>query len=141
MKTILFVCVHNAGRSQMAEAFTNLLAAERGLEVRGLSAGAIASNRINSIAAQVMEEIGIPLTGQHPKQITQDLANSAGRIVGMGCGVDSEACPAKFLLTEDWGLDDPAGQPIDKVRVIRDQIRERVERLLAEIEQGSSNDR
>jgi arsenate reductase len=133
MKTVLYVCVHNAGRSQMAEAFTNHLAAEKGLDIRGHSAGTVAGERINPVAAQVMEEVGIPLTGQFPKQITQEMANSADRVIGMGCGVDAEACPAKFLLTEDWGLDDPAGQPIEKVRGIRDQIRERVEKLLAEV--------
>jgi arsenate reductase len=132
MKTILYVCVHNAGRSQMAEAFTNHIARERGLAVRGLSAGTIAGERINPIAEQVMAEIGIPMEGQSPKQITQEMADSADRTVGMGCGVDAAACPARFLLAEDWGLDDPAGQPIEKVREIRDQIRERVERRLDE---------
>lgn len=136
MNTILFVCVHNAGRSQMAEAFTNHIAREKGLAVRGVSAGTVAGERINPMAEQVMEEAGVPMTGQYPKQITQEMADSADRIIGMGCGVDAEACPAKFLLAEDWGLDDPAGQPIEKVREIRDQIRERVEATLAEMEHG-----
>jgi arsenate reductase len=133
MKTVLFVCVHNAGRSQMAEAFVNRLARERGLPVHALSAGTVAGERINPVAEQVMEEVGIPMDGQRPKQLTQEMADKAGAVITMGCGVDAEACPARFLVTEDWGLDDPAGQPIGKVREIRDQIKERVEKLLDEV--------
>lgn len=133
MKNILYVCVHNAGRSQMAEAFTNSLAARRGLAVRGLSAGTEAGERVNPLAVQVMEEIGISLEGQTPKQLTQELADSARCIITMGCGVDATSCPARIHLSEDWGLDDPAGKPIEKVREIRDQIQRRVEGLLSEI--------
>ena len=133
MKTILYVCVHNAGRSQMAEAFTNKLAAERGLPVRGLSAGTEVGSRINPLAVEVMRELGISMEGQAPKQLTQELADSATRIVTMGCGVDAASCPARIHLSEDWGLEDPAGKPIEKVRAIRDQIRERVEALLSEL--------
>lgn len=138
MRTVLYVCVHNAGRSQMAEAFTNHLARERGVAVRGASAGTLAGERINPTAAQVMAEIGVPMDGQYPKQITQELVDSSDKVIGMGCGVDAAACPARFLMAEDWGLDDPAGQPIEKVREIRDQIRERVEKLLAECAPGVS---
>src|SRR5579871_915624 len=130
MKTVLFVCVHNAGRSQMAEAFTNRISAELHLPVRALSAGTAAGERINPVAQAVMAEIGIPLDGQSPKQLTQQMADQADRIITMGCGVDAEACPARIFVSEDWGLEDPAGQPIVKVRQIRDQIRERVEGLL-----------
>lgn len=140
MKTVLFVCVHNAGRSQMAEAFTNRLAEERGLAVRGLSAGTVAGGRINPVAAQVMEEVRIPLTGQFPKQITQEMADSSDRIIGMGCGVDAAACPARILMADDWGLDDPAGQSLEKVRAIRDQIRKCVEALLDELAEEDSRD-
>jgi arsenate reductase len=133
MKTVLFVCVHNAGRSQMAEAFTNHLAAERGIPVRALSAGTMAGERVNPAAQQVMAEVGIPMDGQKPKQMTQEMAKAADRIITMGCGVDADACPALFYVTEDWGLDDPAGQPVEKVREIRDQIRERVEAMLSEM--------
>ena len=133
MKTVLFVCVHNAGRSQMAEAFVNRLAAERHLPIRGLSAGTEAGERVNPLAAQAMAEIGIPLDGQTPKQLTQPMADAAGRIITMGCGVDATSCPARIHLSEDWGLDDPAGQSIEKVREIRDQIRQKVEGLLAEL--------
>src|SRR3954453_3801512 len=133
METILFVCVHNAGRSQMAEAFTNKLAAERGLPVRGLSAGTEAGTRINPLAVQAMNEIGISMEGQGPKPLTQDMADSATRVITMGCGVDATSCPARIHLSEDWGLDDPAGQAIEKVRAIRDQIKERVESMLSEL--------
>ena len=132
MKTVLFVCVHNAGRSQMAEALTNALAKERGLAIRGLSAGTVAGAEINPQAVAVMKEIGVSMAGQEPKQLTQEMADSADRIITMGCGVEADACPARIHLSEDWGLDDPKGQPIEKVRAIRDEIKTKVETLLAE---------
>lgn len=132
MKKILFVCVHNAGRSQMAEAFTNALAKEKRIAVHARSAGTVAGEQVNPMAVAVMQEIGISMDGQHPKQITQAMADSADRIITMGCGVDAEACPARIHLSEDWGLDDPKGQPIEKVRAIRDEIKLKVEALLAE---------
>ena len=116
----------------MAEAFTNRLAQERGLAVRAFSAGTVAGETINPAAVIVMQEIGISMTGQSPKQLTQEMADSADRILTMGCGVDAEACPARIHLSEDWGLDDPKGQPIEKVRAIRDAIQTRVETLLTE---------
>lgn len=132
MKTVLYVCVHNAGRSQMAEAFTNTLAKERGIAVHALSAGTIAGEAINPQAVSVMQELGIFMTQQHPKQLTQEMADSADRVVTMGCGVEAEACPARIHLSEDWGLEDPKGLPIEKVRFIRDQIKAKTETLLAE---------
>jgi len=117
----------------MAEAITNKLAQERGLDVRAESAGTVAGTEINSIAAEVMDEIGIPMRGQTPKQMTQEMVARAQQVITMGCGVDAEACPARFILTDDWGLDDPKGAPIEKVRAIRDEIRHRVERLLDEL--------
>ncbi len=137
MKTILYVCVHNAGRSQMAEAFTNKLAADRGLPVQGLSAGTEAGTRVNPMAVEPMGELGISMEGQHPKQLTQEMADSASRSITMGCGVDATSCPARIHLSEDWGLDDPAGQGIEKVRAIRDQVRDRVEILLSELTEGT----
>jgi arsenate reductase len=133
MKTVLYVCVHNAGRSQMAETFTNALAQERGLAVRALSAGTVAGEEINPVAVAVMQEVGVSMAGQTPKQLTQAMADSADRIITMGCGVDAEACPARIHLSEDWGLDDPKGQPVEKVRAIRDEIKARVEALLSEV--------
>ena len=133
LRHVLYVCVHNAGRSQMAEAFTNAIAARRGLAVRGHSAGTEAGERVNPLAVQVMEEIGISLEGHAPRQLTQEMADEASRIITMGCGVEATSCPARMHLSEDWGLDDPAGKPIEKVREIRDQIHRRVEGLLSEI--------
>ena len=91
MNTILYVCVHNAGRSQMAEAFTNKMAEERGLAVRALSAGTVAGEEINPIARAVMQEVGISMEGLKPKQLTQAMADSASRIITMGCGVEADA--------------------------------------------------
>jgi len=133
MKTVLYVCVHNAGRSQMAEAFTNALARERGLAVRARSAGTVAGEKINPIAEEVMREAGVPMDGQMPKRLTQEMADGADRVVTMGCGVEADACPARLHLSEDWGLDDPKGRPVEAVRAIRDQIKARVEALLAEL--------
>lgn len=136
MRKLLFVCVHNAGRSQMAEAFTNALAREKMLPVHARSAGTAAGDEINPVVAAVMEEIGISLEGHKPKQLTQSMADSADRIITMGCGVDADACPARIHVSDDWGIDDPKGQPIEKVRAIRDQIKSRVEELLLNHEDG-----
>jgi arsenate reductase len=134
MKKILYVCVHNSGRSQMAEKITNVLAHERGIDICAISAGTIAGDKINPIAELAMKEIGMSMEGQHPRQLSPEMVNSADKIITMGCGVDADACPAKFYVTEDWGLDDPAGQSLEKVRVIRDQIHERVQVLIDQIE-------
>jgi arsenate reductase (thioredoxin) len=136
MKTVLFVCVHNVGRSQMAEAMLNRLAREKRLPIRGASAGTVAGKQLNPVAVQAMEEIGISMEGQSPKLLNQDMADAADTIISMGCEVDAAACPAKFLLTEDWELDDPAGQPIEKVRDIRDQIRVRIVKLINQVMSG-----
>jgi arsenate reductase len=125
----------------MAEAFTNKLANERGLPVRGLSAGTEAGTRINPLAVEAMKELGISMDGHEPKQLTQDMADSATRIITMGCGVDATSCPARIHLSEDWGLDDPAGQSIEKVRAIRDQIEERVSGLLSELDTNEGGTR
>ncbi|MBX3117972.1 MAG: arsenate reductase ArsC [Fimbriimonadaceae bacterium] len=126
---VLFVCVHNAGRSQMAEAFVNFFARQLGLDVVAESAGTLGGKSLNALAIRAMAEVGVPMTGQ-PKLLTQEMADRADQIISMGCGVDAEACPAKFLLTEDWELDDPHGAPIERVREIRDEIRARVLAML-----------
>lgn len=131
--TVLFVCVHNAGRSQMAEAFLNAMAKERGIAVTAASAGTLGGGSINPVVAEAMREVGVPLDGHYPKALTQAMADSADLIVSMGCGVDAEACPAKFLVAEDWGLDDPAGKPIERVREIRDQIKKRISALVVQL--------
>ena len=133
---VLFVCTHNAGRSQMAEALTNHLAHQKGLPVVAESAGTVGGKALNPMAVQVMEEVGISMRGQIPKVMTQEMVDRARKIISMGCGVDAGACPAKFILTEDWGLDDPAGQPIERVREIRDQIKGHVENLLEELSES-----
>ena len=117
----------------MAEAFLNKIAVERALPIRAESAGTVAGTEINPIARQVMDEIGAPMEGQSPKMLTQAMADSASKVITMGCGVDADACPARIHLSEDWGLDDPKGQSIEKVREIRDLISAKVEKLLAEL--------
>lgn len=121
----------------MAEAFTNSLASARGLDVKAISAGTLGGSKLNPTATAAMSEIGISMADQYSKLLTQPMADAATRIISMGCGVDAAACPAQFLLTEDWKLDDPAGQGIDSVRVIRDQILARVEAMLDELESTS----
>ena len=128
--TVLFVCGHNAGRSQMAEAWVRHLSGGR---VRAVSAGTAPGERINPLAVQAMDEVGVSVAGQCPKVVTADMVQQADRTITMGCGVDVAACPASFLVTDDWGLDDPHGQGIEAVRRIRDEIRTRVEALIAEL--------
>ena len=128
MTRVLFVCVHNAGRSQMAEAFLRHLA-DGSVESR--SAGTEPGQQVNPVAAQVMAERGISLDAHRPTLLTQELAEWADRVITMGCGID-ESCPAVLTEVEDWGLPDPSGQPLAVVRDIRDQIEERVNRLLHE---------
>lgn len=130
---VLYVCVHNAGRSQMAEAMTNHLARERGVAVVAESAGALGGKGLNPVAVQVMEEIGISMENQSPKVITKEMVDRADQVISMGCGVDADACPARFIAADDWGLDDPSGQPLERVREIRDQIKARVEDLLSNL--------
>jgi arsenate reductase len=139
MKTVLFVCFHNAGRSQMAEAFLNHFAHERGLNVRAISAGTLPRFReINPVAVQAMNEVGISMEGQTPKQMKQGDVDNAARVITMHCGVDPVRCPSGLPETcEDWNLEDPAGQPIEKVREIRDVIREKVEALLKDMQAQS----
>lgn len=126
MKKVLFVCVHNAGRSQMAEAFLN---AAGSTAFHAESAGTMVADRVNPVVVDAMREEGIDISSQAPKVITQEMADQADLIFTMGCAID-EACPATFLPVEDWGLDDPAGQPMETVRRIRDQIRMKVTELL-----------
>jgi arsenate reductase len=127
----MFVCTHNSGRSQMAEAFAKKLGAGK---ITAESAGTQPGGALNPQAVAAMEEIGYDMSGHHPKAMTLKIVDSADRMITMGCGVDAEGvCPASFIPTEDWGLEDPKGQPIDKVREIRDQIKARVEKLIREM--------
>ncbi len=124
--TVLFVCVHNAGRSQMAAGYLQHLAGDA---VNVLSAGSMPADQINPVAVQAMAEVGIDITAATPKVLTDEAVQASDVVVTMGCG---DACPY-FPGTryEDWKLDDPAGQGLAAVRPIRDEIRARVEALLA----------
>jgi protein-tyrosine-phosphatase len=127
-KTIMFVCVHNAGRSQMAAGFMRELGGDR---VEVLSAGSAPKDSINPIAVEAMAELGIDIATQKPKILTPESVQQSDVVITMGCG---DACPFyPGKRYEDWELDDPAGQTIASVRVIRDEIKRRVEALLAEI--------
>ncbi len=134
MKSALFVCVHNSGRSQMAEAFAKRLGAGR---IVAASAGTEPTDGLNPMVVQAMQEIGYDMTAHYPKTMTLEMANSADRVITMGCGVEAEGvCPASFIPTEDWGLEDPKGQSIEKVREIRDQTKTRVGKLIEEMTRG-----
>ncbi|MGO2050277.1 MAG: arsenate reductase ArsC [Microbacterium sp.] len=126
--SVLFVCVHNAGRSQMAAAFLRSIAGDR-IEVR--SAGSIPAERINPIATDAMAELSIDIAAQQPKLLTTDAVQASDVVITMGCG---DACPIfPGKRYEDWELDDPAGQDLDAVRSIRDDIRARIEQLVTEL--------
>ena len=129
MKRVLFVCVHNSGRSQMAAAFMEHNA--KGI-VAVDSAGTIPSDAVNPVVVEAMKEKGLDVSQGKPKLLTQEMADAADRIITMGCSIE-EACPATFVPTEDWGLEDPAGKPIEQVRAIRDEVETRVKQLLAEV--------
>ena len=126
--TVLFVCVHNAGRSQMAAGFMQHKAGEC---VQVLSAGSAPKESINPIAVQVMAEIGIDISSSQPKILTDSAVEESDFVITMGCGDACKFYPGKRY--EDWKLDDPAGQSLDKVRQIRDQIEAKVTQLLSEI--------
>jgi protein-tyrosine-phosphatase len=125
---VLFVCVHNAGRSQIAAGFMNSLGAGR---VEVLSAGSAPKDSINPIAVEAMQEVGIDISNNVPKVLTPEAVQESDAVITMGCG---DACPFyPGKRYEDWVLDDPAGQGIESVRVIRDDIKKRVEQLLSEL--------
>lgn len=134
MKRVLFVCIHNAGRSQMAAAFFNKIAGERGLGLLGESAGTDPGTGVHPEVIEVMKEEGIDLSEQHPKLLTNEMVEAADRVFSMGCSIE-EACPAVFFPNlEDWALEDPKGKPIQRVREIRNDIRKRVENLIEGLE-------
>ncbi|CAM5456957.1 MULTISPECIES: arsenate reductase ArsC [Leifsonia] len=126
--TVLFVCVHNAGRSQMAAGFMRELSGGR---VEVLSAGSEPKDQINPVAVQVMAEEGIDIAGEQPKILTTDAVKESDVVITMGCGDTCPIFPGKRY--EDWDLTDPAGRPVEEVRPIRDDIKQRVETLLAEL--------
>ena len=127
--SVLFVCVHNAGRSQMAAGFLTELAGDR-IEVR--SAGTQPGDQVNPSAVAAMGEIGIDISENFPKKLTDESVKDSDYIITMGCGDECPYFPGKTYL--DWPLDDPAGQGVEAVRPIRDDIRKKIEALIAEID-------
>ena len=131
--TVLFVCVHNAGRSQMAAGYLRALAGER---VQVLSAGSEPKDQLNPVAVQVMAEEGIDIAGQQPTVLTTEAVKESDVVITMGCGDTCPIFPGKRY--EDWDLTDPAGRPAEEVRPIRDEIKRRVQALLAEVAPAAS---
>jgi len=126
--TVLFVCVHNAGRSQMAAGWLQHLAGDR---VQVLSAGSQPADAVNPVAVEAMAEVGIDIAGNQPQVLTDTAVQEADVVVTMGCGDECPFFPGRRY--EDWELTDPAGQGLETVRSIRDEIRGRVEALVAEL--------
>lgn len=129
-KSVLFVCVQNAGRSQMAEGFFKKYGPK---EYEGISAGTMPVSEINPLAVEVMREVDIDISGQKSKEITEDMIRNSSKIVNMGC-IDKVSCPTLFLQNLlDWNIEDPKDKQIEKVREIRDEIEQRVKALVADI--------
>jgi arsenate reductase len=126
MDTVIFACVHNAGRSQMAAAFFNQLVDPRA--AREVSAGTQPGEGVHPVVVDVMNEVGLDLTQNRPQKLTEELARGATLLITMGCGDECPYVPG--LARDDWPLPDPKGQPIEDVRQIRDEVRRRVSELL-----------
>jgi protein-tyrosine-phosphatase len=129
LASVLFVCVHNAGRSQMAAGFLSQLAGDR-IEVR--SAGSIPGEQVNPAAVEAMLEVGVDIAAQKPKILTTEAIQASDYVITMGCGDACPVFPGKKYL--DWALEDPAGKGVESVRPIRDEIKVRVENLIGEID-------
>jgi len=129
-KTILFVCVENAGRSQMAEGFFRKYAPEGFIPA---SAGTKPTSQVNPLSIQVMNEIGIDISKQRSKDLTEDMMRNSDKIINMGC-MDKNFCPTLFVpKVIDWGIEDPKDKPIERVREIRDEIESRIKELATDI--------
>ena len=126
--SVLFVCVHNAGRSQMAAGFLSQLSGGA-VEVR--SAGSLPADQVNPVAVEVMLEVGVDIRDEHPKVLTTEAVKDSDVVITMGCGDVCPVFPGKRY--EDWDLADPSGKPVDEVRPIRDEIEQRVRHLLTEL--------
>jgi arsenate reductase len=133
MATVLFVCLHNAGRSQMSRALFERAAGERH---RALSAGTTPADRVHPEVVEVMAELGIDVSGRTPRLLTRDLAEQADVVVTMGCGDECPYIPGKRYL--DWDLPDPKGRTVEEVRATRDEIERRVEALVAELDRAAA---
>ncbi|MCX5394988.1 arsenate reductase ArsC [Streptomyces sp. NBC_00094] len=129
LASVLFVCVHNAGRSQMAAGFLDHLAGDR-VEVR--SAGSVPGDRVNPAAVEAMREVGVDISHRKPKVLTTEAVQASDYVITMGCGDACPVFPGKKYL--DWALEDPAGQGVEAVRPIRDEIKDLIEGLIAEID-------
>ncbi|MFB7609616.1 arsenate reductase ArsC [Streptomyces gardneri] len=129
LASVLFVCVHNAGRSQMAAGFLDHLAGDR-IEVR--SAGSVPGDRVNPAAVEAMAEVGVDISDRKPKVLTTEAVQASDYVITMGCGDACPIFPGKKYL--DWALEDPAGQGVEAVRPIRDEIKALIEGLIAEID-------
>ncbi|MFF4461019.1 arsenate reductase ArsC [Streptomyces mirabilis] len=129
LASVLFVCVHNAGRSQMAAGFLSHLAGDR-IEVR--SAGSIPGEQVNPAAVEAMREVGVDIARRQPKLLTTEAVQASDYVITMGCGDACPVFPGKKYL--DWALEDPAGKGVESVRPIRDEIKARVENLISEFD-------
>ena len=129
MNNVLFVCVHNAGRSQMAEAFYNKLSKGHG---KAISAGTNPASAVGPTVVKIMKEVGIDISGNKPRLLTPDLIDQVSLVVTMGCGSEG-VCSASWIDTQDWQMEDPKDKSIETVREIRDEIRARVIELLNRI--------
>ncbi|MCL6667840.1 arsenate reductase ArsC [Streptomyces panaciradicis] len=129
LASVLFVCVHNAGRSQMAAGFLDHLAGDR-IEVR--SAGSVPGDQVNPAAVEAMREVGVDISAATPKILTTEAVQASDYVITMGCGDACPVFPGKTYL--DWALEDPAGKGVEAVRPIRDEIRKRIEALITEID-------
>ncbi|MCC8479551.1 arsenate reductase ArsC [Streptomyces globisporus] len=129
LTSVLFVCVHNAGRSQMAAGYLRHLAGDR-IEVR--SAGSVPGHQVNPAAVEAMAEVGVDISGQQPKVLSTEAVQASDYVITMGCGDACPVFPGKKYL--DWALEDPAGQGVAAVRPIRDEIKVLIEGLIAEID-------
>lgn len=127
MKTVLFICVHNSGRSQMAEAFFNQLANDR---AKAISAGSQPAARVNPLVIESMREAGIDISQNKPKLLTLEMMQGIDKAITMGC---ENTCPVTTVETEDWDLEDPKDKPIEQVREIRNEIKARVTNLAKEM--------
>ncbi len=134
---VLFVCVENAGRSQMAEAFFKKYAPDN---YEATSAGTHHTSQINPLAVQIMKEVGLDISNQKPKDMTEDMIKNATKIINMGC-MDKNFCPTLFInKVVDWEIEEPKGKPIEKVAEIRDEIERRVKTMVEEIGKDKSEE-
>ena len=135
-KNVLFVCVENSARSQMAEGIFRKYAPS---DYEPLSAGTVPKSKINPLAAEVMVEIGIDISSQKPKELSEEMIRNADKIINMGC-MDKNFCPALFVpKVRDWGIEDPKGKPIEKVREIRDEIERKISEMVEVIGKENMN--